>query len=379
MSKTYTYWPKNGAVYAGEGAENFDLSRFDDQQSKIGHINYDASTKKHTIKYGLQAKRALMAMKQGGRSAAVGDNSIDHINAFPLLRELVGTPAENYFLENMCRTINVPSLTARIPERDAFKAQLGVKPLQEVDFTNVKYGEDHFNLTYNGTPFFHPTEDRLKGVIDPMNIDLQESQRALREARNVLTLFALTGLTDTNVLANDWDAKTADVSDFNPKKDIMTAMQNHWKTNQSRIDSWAVNPVDFQRYEANDFVKGYQPGLDVINSGVTPVRGIPGLTAYVDPMVPLGTVYFIDSQALLKGVGPLQTEQWREPKNNSDLGIVRDYVQILLMNPARYGFKSDLTLTASGDTAETEPATLEAARELIGNPTVAANPPTISS
>ena len=39
------------------------------------------------------------------------------------------------------RTIPVPSLNARIPERGAFKAQLGVKPLQEVDFTQVKYGE----------------------------------------------------------------------------------------------------------------------------------------------------------------------------------------------------------------------------------------------
>ena len=49
------------------------------------------------------------------------------------------------------------------------------------------------------------------------------------------------------------------------------------------------------------------------------------------------------------------------------------------MNPARYGFKSDLDLTTSGDTPGTEPATIEAAKAIIGSPTVVANPPVISS
>jgi len=379
-NKVYTYWPKNGAVYAGIGAEHMDISRFDGSHEKLGYIPYDASTKKHKIKYGTKTKMALMAMRNGGaRTAAIGDTSIDHINAFPLLREMIGKPAEIYHLHEMGKTINVTSLNARIPERDAFKAQLGVKPLQEVDFTNVKYGEDNFNLTYNATPFFHASEDRLRGVIDPMNIDLEESRRALVEARNGLVLNALISLTDTDVLSNDWDAKTSGVSTNNPKKDILDAIMSHWTTYQSRIDTWAVNPADYQRYEANDFVKGYQAGLDVNTNGVTPVRGIPGLTAYLDPMVPLGTVYFIDSQALLKGVGPMQTEQWRRPENNADMGIVRDYVQVILMNPTRFGFKSDLTLTASGDTATVEPTSLEEIKALIGTPTVVANPPTISS
>jgi len=379
-NKIYTYHPYNHAVYAGIGAEQQDVSKsFGASHKKLGHIRYDAATKSHKISYGREAKQALMAIKKNGYHAAIGDNSIDHINAFPLLRELVGKPAEINFLQQMGRDIPVPSLNARIPERDAYKAQLGVKPLQEVDFTNVKYGEDNFNLTYNATPIFHPTEDIIRGVINPMNVDMEESRRALAEARNVMVLFALTGLTDTDVLANDWDAKTSGVSDYNPKKDIMEAIQAHWKTNLSRIDSWAVNPVDYQRYEGNDFVKGYQPGLDVVNDGITQVRGIPGLNAYVDPMVPLGTVYFVDSQALLKGIGPMQTEQWRRPENNTDMGIARDYFQCILMNPSRYGFKSDLTLTASGDTADTEPATLEAAASILGTPTTVANPPTISS
>lgn len=377
--KIFTYWAKNNAVYEGVGAEHMNLSSFDGSHKKLGHIRYDASTKKHKIHYGVKTKQALIAIKNKSFVAAVGDSSIDHINAFPLLREMVGTPAEVYFLEEMTRTINVPSLNARIPERDAFKAQLGVKPLQEVDFTQVKYGEDHFDLTYNATPFFHPSEDRLKGVIDPMNIDMEESRRALREARNVLTLFALTGLTDTDVLDFDWDVKTSGANTKNPKANIQAAINNHWVANQSRIDKVAINPIDYQRFEGNDFVKGFQPGLDVVMSGIVPMRGIPGLTAYLDPMVPLGRLYFVDSQALLKGVGPIQSEQWRKPENNADLGIIRDYVQVLLMNPGRYGFKSDLDLTASGDTPGTEPATLEAAKAIIGSPVTVANPPTISS
>ena len=377
--KVYTYWPKNGAVYSGVGAEHMDISSYDGGYQKLGHIRYDAATKRHKINYGMSAKRTLLALKNKSYRASVGDSSIDHINAFPLLREMVGTPAEVYFLEEMTRTVNVPSLNARIPERDAFKAQLGVEPLQEVDFTQVKYGEDHFDLKYNATPFFHASEDRLHGVIDPMNIDMEESRRALKEARNVLTLFALTALTDTDALGTkDWDIKGNGGSTVNPKMDIQKAITDHWVANQSRIDKVAINPVDYERYQGNDFVKGYQAGLDVQNSGVVPLRGIPNLTAYVDPMVPLGRLYFVDSQALLKGVGPLQTEQWRKPENNADLGVVRDYVQVLLMNPARYGFKADIDVnTTAGHTAGTEPATLAAAKALIGSPVTVSNPPTI--
>ena len=371
-NKIFTYWPKNGAVYEGAGIENSDLSRYDPSYAKLGHIPYSASEKKYNIKYGAKTKQALVALKNKSRSAALNESSIDHINAFPLLREMVGTPDEWFALEAMTRTINVPSLTARIPERDAFKAQLGVKPLEELDFSQVKYGEDHFDLTYNGAPFFHPSEDRLKGVIDPMNVDLSESQRALREARDGLALLELTKLSSGTALS-DMESATAGKHDNNPRLEIVGLIRDHFKTTQTRINWTAWNPVDLQRYESNDAVKGFEPGREANIAGVVPLRGIPGVMAAVDPLVPLGRVYFVSNDAFLKGVGPLQTEQWRRPENNADLGVVRDYVQFLLMNPSRYGFKSVIT----GVTAEAEPTDINDIRTLLGNTSVAVNTPTI--
>ncbi len=369
----YTYWPKNGVVYKGDQTE-INLETNDAPYAKLGTIR--KSGKEFKAKMNAYLNRQYYAKVK--LNAAINESSIDHINAFPLLRELVGTPAELFFIEEAARTLNIPSLTARIPERDAFKPQIGVRPLQEVDFSQVKYGEDHFDLKYNAAPFFHPTEDRLKGVIDPMNIDLQESQRALREGREILALFELTKLTDSGTDIADMENKNTGGSHVNnPKTEITRIIRNHWKSKQSLINWTFWNPVDFQRYEANSHVHGFTAGKDVSPSGVQPFTGIPGLNVVVDPLIPLGNVYFVDNQAFLKGVGPLQTEQWRRPENNADLGIVRDYVQFLLMNPARYGLRTQIDLTTSSDTVEAQPTTLEATKALLSTPTTVANPPKI--
>ena len=374
MSDTirHTYWAKNGAVYSGDQT-NINLDSYDPTHAKLGSIRKVGDSYKARMNPKLT--RQLYAHRKF--NAAINESSIDHINAFPLLQELVGTPAGTHYIEEAARTINVPSLNARIPERDAFKPQIGVRPLQEVDFTQVKYGEDHFDLKYNAAPFFHPSEDRLRGTIDPMNIDMQESQRALKEGREILALFELTKLTDSTVDISDMEAVTGGASDNNPKTQITKIIRDHWKDNQSILNWTFWNPVDYQRYESNSYVHAFQPGKDVSAGGVQPFTGIPGLMAVIDPLIPLGNVYFVDNQAFLKGVGPLQTEQWRKPENNADLGIARDYVQFLMMNPSRYGLRTQIDLTTSADTVETQPATLEATKALLATPTTVANPPTI--
>ena len=384
ISKVYTYWPKNGAIYHGTGMEDIDLSRHDPGYAKLGKLSYDASKKKYGIAYGAKTKQALIAYnaKKKGQSsvyqAALNDSSIDHINSFTLMREMVGTPAELNAITFATRQINVSSLTTRIPERDAFKAKIGIGPLEEVDFGNVRYGEDHFDLKYNGTPFFHPTEDRMKGVIDPINVDLEESQRALREAREGLALFELTKLTAGSGLSDMEEKNTGGSHVANPKREIVSKIRSHWKATQSRINWTIWNSVDFERYESNSHISNNDVKSDAQVFGVVPLPKVPGVMAAVSPIVPLGTVYFVDRQAFLRGEGPTQTEQWRRPENNADLGIVRDYVQFLLMNPARYGFKESIDLTTSGDTAEAEPTSIDDIRNLVGNPDVAVNPPKIS-
>ena len=372
-NKISTYWPKNGAVYHGDQSQ-IDLRTYSPDHAKIGSIIQDKTTKKYSAKINPKLHRALAASKQ--YKAALNESSIDHINEFTLSRELVGTPDEWYAIEAATRPINVASLTMRIPERDAFKSQIGVKPLQEVDFTQVKYGEDHFDLTYNGAPFFHPTEDILKGVINPMNVDLTETQRALREAREGLALLELTkGTAGTGL--SDMESTTSGKHNNNPRREIVGKIRSHFKSTQARVN-WSIwNPVDLQRYESNDAVKGFEPGREANLDGTLPLRGIPGVMAAVSALVPLGTVYFVSNQGFLRGEGPKQTEQWRRPENNAELGIARDYVQFLLMNPSRFAFKEAITLTSSGDTAETEPSTIEDIRALVSNPSVAVNAPTI--
>jgi hypothetical protein len=383
-SKIYTYWAYNGSLYHGdESRANFEV--YDNQAAKLGSIAYDATSKKYNT-HSLSGKvrsAALTAKSLKGKpkqvlQAAIGDTSIDHINAFTLTNNLIGTPDEWYSLEQMTRTMNVSSLNQRIPERDAFKAQLEVQPLQDLDFTNVKYGEDHFDLKYNAAPIFHPTEDRMKGIIDPLNVDLTESQRALREARDGLALLELTKLTAGSGLSDMEEKNTGGSHVANPKREIVGKIRAHWKSTQSRINWTAWNPVDFERYESNSHIENGDIKHDAAMGGVVPLPKIPGVMAAVDPLVPLGTVYFVSSDAFLKGVGPLQTEQWRRPESNSDYGVVRDYVQFLLMNPARYGFKEVIDLTTSGDTAEPEPSDIDDVRALVGSPTVAVNPPKIS-
>ena len=77
------------------------------------------------------------------------------------------------------------------------------------------------------------------------------------------------------------------------------------------------------------------------------MRGIPNVTAYLDRGVPRGLMYAGDSQSMLKGVGPFETEFWKEYTRDAHAFLTRDYVQFLIPNPGRFGIKIQIDGTGS--------------------------------
>ena len=411
----YTYSPYTGGVYKGNLAdENFSksyyfvankIAKIKSQKTmvnlpKIASLKSETipiETLKHSVEFSAALRdtlksyaarkemeeavwkdgystSAMIAAKQLDyqHAAAIESDSISHIQLVPLIRDLIGKPPELYFLEMLYRTIPVSKLEARIPEQDARKAQLQLEPFEELELDKVRFAEEKFNLKHNDTPMLFASENRIRAEIDPMAIDVEESQRALREARNAMALLELTKL-DGNVGGTPTfqlsDPTADNATGFpragnNPKEELTEFFLTHYKDKRSRIRATAWNPVDYQLYESNFYVHGFAPGRDVAASGVVQLAGIPDVTAVLDPLIPRGIIYAIDTQAALKGEGPFVTEFWREYKRNADAGVIRDYVQFLIPNPKRYGMKIQIENVTLG----TEPQTLEDIEDLIGAP-----------
>jgi hypothetical protein len=379
----WTFSRFDGGVYTGDHADA-DFERAKPRNDFVASLK-PKETKKTSFgnpyktyqisKFNASVTKALQAIKakKEGRfdaslfEAAINSTNISHITVIPMIREMLGIPDNEFFLENAFRSVPVPQLKARIPERDTFRPQLSLDRLEELDFANLKFGEANFDLKHNDAPIMVPTEDRMTANFDPYTMGLDEASRSLKEARNALALWELTKLSTNASTVADITAVSSGLSLNNPKKDLANIFNTFYQANRARINITCWNPVDYQLYEANTWVHGYAPGKDVTDYGMVQLAGFPDVLAIIDSMVPRGFVYAVNAFASLKGEGPLQTETWREQRRNADLGVVRDYVQFMIPNKARYGTKISL----AGITPGTEPQTLADVRKLVAVPTVA--------
>ena len=294
---------------------------------------------------------SLQAQYQG----SVTENEQSFITLVPLMREVITNPAELYFAEGAFRSLNIPTLQARIPERDAFKAQLQLEPGEEEDFTRVKYGDERFDIKPNVVPLMQFQESRIRATIDPMMIDMGQARTALREARELMAIIEVQGK------LNATDGNREDISDYTlnstsgfprsanaPHVEFLGIIQNHYHDNRVLLDTIFINAVDMSEYLTNWYRATVNPS-EVKGWGIMPFPGIPGLRAVVSPFIARGYAWLVSSKALLKGEGPFMEEMWREPGRRADLGHLVDYVQFLLVTPKRYGVRLDLK-TVDGTT-----------------------------
>ena len=309
--------------------------------------------------HGNSAKGYMAALDLQRYDAAIegiGNDEVDSIRVVPLIRQIRGKRPNLFNIEDGFTAVNVAKLDARTPEQDTRRGQVESVPLTKVDFDKLKYSEGRFSLKKNMHATLLPSEAIKRADFNLMQLNSTDAMVSFARMRNGQGLKSLSTL-DGQVGAspsfqiNDPEATGSSAiphGAFNIKKEIQELLQGFLDENEAQVTTLFWNPIDYARYQSNYDVGGMKnTNNGVIVSGVIPTDGIPDVTSILDRAVPRGLIYGLDSQAALKGEGPFETEFWREYTRDADAFVMRDYVQFLIPNPNRFGFKIQIDGTGS--------------------------------
>lgn len=313
---------------------------------------------------GYMAAMQLEKMRQQSAAdaipvAGIGQDAVDPLRVIEIITKIRGLRPNIFVTEQGFFTVNVNKLDARTPEQDTRNGQVQMKPLEKVDFDKLAYGEDRFSLKKNTFPTLIASETMMRSdfSIQQLNMtDAMVGHARMRNGQALQALSTLTGKVDASIgnatfSINDPEATGSSAiphGQFNVKKEMLALLQSHLEANESIIDKLFINPIDYARWESNYDVGGMtNANSNVSVSGVVPMRGIPSVTAYLDRRVPRGLIYAVDSQSALKGVGPFESEFWKEYTRDAHAFLTRDYVQFLIPNPGRYGLKIQIDGTGA--------------------------------
>jgi len=311
---------------------------------------------------GLKAMGQLEALRKlsqyGGAIAPVqgiGQDAIDPLRVIEIITKVRGLRPNIYTVEQGFTPYNVDKLDARTPEQDTRKGQAQMRPFEKLDFDKLAYAEGRFSLKPNAFATLIASESMKRSDFSLQQLNSTDAMIGHARMRNGQALFTLStsngavGATPTFQI-NDPEATGSGVipnAQFNVKKETQDILQTFLETTEAIIDRIFINPVDYTRWDSNYFVGGKGGNDNVPVSGVMPFKGIEGVTAYLDRAVPRGLMYAVDSQSAMKGIGPFETEFWREYSRNSHAFVSRDYVQFILPNPGRFSMKIQIDGTGS--------------------------------
>jgi len=301
---------------------------------------------------GYMAAAKLEQLKQQSGAATpiagIGQDAVDPLRVIEIITKVRGLRPNIFVTEQGFTTYNVNKLDARTPEQDTRNGQIQMKPLEKVDFDKLTYSEGKFSLKKNTFPTLIASETMMRSDFSVQQLNMTDAMIGHARMRNGQALQALSTLSGAvggspTFQINDPEATGSSAiphGQFNVKKELLAILQSHMNTNESIVDKLFINPIDYARWESNYDVGGMvNANSDVSVSGVIPMRGIPSVTAYLDRAVPRGLIYAVDSQSALKGVGPFESEFWKEYTRDAHAFLTRDYVQFIIPNPGRYGIK----------------------------------------
>lgn len=325
--------------------------------------------------YNNQMSPYQASVPPGGNDSAA--QVVGPLTQIPFIQDVLGFPTPEYHINELTTKVALPQLHAEQPETDWGTPNLQLEPTQFVENRRPDFDSHFFLAKRNEFAFIIPREYRYRATIDPYNIYTRQAADGLRQAREALTLLALSGLPDGNgegfdVFGGvDIPDPTVDsggvypAAENNAKAFYESAFANFWKSTRGMIDSIVMNPLDFVQYESNFYTNGWQGYLDVSDWGIIQMPGFKRrIRVATSPFCPANQIYFFNSRFVFTGEGPMVTETWAKPEANSDAGAYRDYVDVRIFNSFRAGFKGKID-----GSSPVEITNIDEARQLIVPPT----------
>lgn len=313
----------------------------------------------------------------GGNDSAA--DVVGPLTQIPFIQDILGFPTPEYFINELTTKVPLPQLHAEMPETDWGTPNLQLEPTQFVENRRPDFDSHFFLAKRNEFAFIIPREYRYRATIDPYNIYVRQASDGLRQAREALTLLALSRLPDqegdssfvdsgSDIPNPETDSSGGFPAALNNSKTFYEEIFNKfWKNTRQQINCVVMNPVDFVKYESNFYTNGWQGYNDVSDWGIIQFPGFKRqIKTAISPFCPEGIFYGFNDRFVFTGEGPSVTETWAKPEANSDAGAYRDYVDVTIFNAKRAGIKGIITGSATDFSKEI--TTLQEARDLIRPP-----------
>ena len=256
---------------------------------------------------------------------------ISAIEAVTVLDEVLGLARPQYVLRNLCRTVGIPKLTARVDIATALAGQEKVPPLVEAVIVAEAYTSVDFDLWKNVVHVALSDEAIMKVAHDIMGMNVSDAARDLARMENKQIDEILD--TATDVAGSDWGDTTK-----NPYNDIVGVMSTIGGAGYA-VDAIAAHPLVWGDFFGNPFVKGQLKGEVLPGGKIFDVPGLPGVRGYSDFQL-LSTSAFVlstSAPAVVLGDGPTEAAKYRNEPAGYDAYIIRQWLEpkLVLSNAIR--------------------------------------------
>lgn len=232
----------------------------------------------------------------------LAEDITDAMKARLIIEEVLGLARPQYTLRQVCRTIAMNNLTAKIPVATQLAGVAKVPELVEAPLSAQAYTELEFDLWKNVVHIAISREAQFKGQYDLMRMNVEDAAKALAKMENDQIATIMVGATD--ITGADWSADTN-----NPIDDIkqaVTAIQDL----AYNPDYIVMDPVTYGDLISNSNITDVLERGTVAETGRLPA--IFGLKIMVDVAVTDDTAIIIDSKApaIMMGTGPTMVEKY---------------------------------------------------------------------
>ena len=335
-----TYWPGSRNFYEGKHTER-------DPGSDSAHLIASMTKSDDIWKAELKSPELIKSAKQIKSATAVAnDANLEHLQVIRLHEEIQGAPQQPFYLEQAATVRNVDMLESRESWRSIGDSVQRKNRMEQVKEKVTKYTEIKYDVTKLAGKTWTPIEDKMRTIVNPETIDLQNLDWEFSYARNAELKAVIEGITARNAEGTAAANGTAlgnistDPASFHSTKNVATALSTAIKTFRTRnrvpIDVAIFDVAGYDRWVSNTWT-GSKTGPmngDVAhypNGGVTQLAGFPGITAIIEPE--LGDnekIYLLNkANALRIAQGPTLYRRYYDEERDAESVKILDFVQFL--------------------------------------------------
>jgi len=237
-------------------------------------------------------------------------DDITNVQAYTVIRELLGLARVQYNLRELCKVVRMPHLTADIRTATTYSGSEKVPELVEADIKSHTYSKASFSLWKNVVHLAVSLEAKLKSDIDVMGLQIADAAKEMARMENAQIATAIEA-NGTAYNGNNWSTKSNGISTYDPVTDILGAEDVIFGYGYEP-NKLAMNHTQYTYLVTNTHITSLLERGTIVQTGILPA--VAGYSLSIDNGISASTVYLVakGAPAIILGEGPEVAVQYGE-------------------------------------------------------------------